>query len=45
VRGERLVLLVDPGEKNSGKPPMLPPGTGLIYKEKAGAARLTNQGR
>ncbi|TLY36499.1 MAG: tetratricopeptide repeat protein [Nitrospirae bacterium] len=45
VRGERLVLLVDPGEKNSGKPPMLPSGTGLIYKEKAGAARLTNQGR
>jgi len=45
VRGERLVLLVDPGEKNSGLPPTLPPGTGLIYKEKAGAARLTNQGR
>jgi len=45
VRGDRLVLLVDPGENKSGKPPTLPPGTGLIYKEKAGAAPLTKQGR
>jgi len=45
VRGDRLVLLVDPGENKSGKPPTLPSGTGLIYKEKAGAAPLTKQGR
>ena len=45
VRGDRLLLLVDPAEKNNGRLTSLPPGTGLIYKEKAGAARLTNQGR
>jgi len=45
VRGDRLLLLVDPTEKNNGRLTSLPPGTGLIYKEKAGAARLTNQGR
>jgi hypothetical protein len=45
VRGDRLLLLVDPTEKNTGKLASMPPGTGLIYKEKAGAARLTNQAR
>ncbi len=45
VRGDRLLLLVDPTEKNNGRLASLPSGTGLIYKEKAGAARLTNQGR
>ncbi len=45
VRGDRLLLLVDPTEKNTGKFASMPPGTGLIYKEKAGSARLTNQAR
>ncbi len=45
VRGDRLLLLVDPSEKNSIKSIALPSGTGLIYKEKSGQARLTNQGR
>ena len=45
VRGDRLVLLVDPTEKNNGRLTALPPGTGLIYKEKAGSARLTKEGR
>ena len=43
--GNRLLLLVDPGEKNGFKPATLPAGTGLIYKEKSGQPRLTNQGR
>ena len=41
VRGDRLLLLVDPAEKDNGKLTSMLPGTGLIYKEKAGAARLT----
>ena len=45
VRGNRLLLLVDPSDKNSIKSVTLPSGTGLIYKEKSGQARLTNQGR
>jgi hypothetical protein len=45
VRGNRLLLLVDPSEKNSIKSVTLPSGTGLIYKEKSGQTRLTNQGR
>lgn len=45
VRGDRLLLLVDPTEKSTVKPSPLPAGTGLIYKEKSGQARLTNQGR
>jgi tetratricopeptide (TPR) repeat protein len=45
VRGDRLLLLVDPTEKNTGKFASMPPGAGLIYKEKAGSARLTKEGR
>ena len=45
VQGDRLLLLVDPTEQNNGRPTSLPPGTGLIYKEKAGSARLTKEGR
>jgi hypothetical protein len=45
VRGERLLLLVDPTDKSGVKPATLPAGTGLIYKEKSGQPRLTNQGR
>jgi hypothetical protein len=45
VRGDRLLLLVEPAEKNSIKSVALPSGTGLIYKEKSGQPRLTNQGR
>jgi tetratricopeptide (TPR) repeat protein len=45
VRGERLLLLVDPADKNGIRPATLPAGTGLIYKEKSGQPRLTNQGR
>ncbi len=45
VRGDRLLLLVDPTEKGGVKPSTLPAGTGLIYKEKSGQTRLTNQGR
>ena len=45
LMGNRLLLLVDPGEKNGFKPATLPAGTGLIYKEKSGQPRLTNQGR
>ena len=45
VRGDRLLLLVDPTEKGSVKPSALPAGTGLIYKEKSSQTRLTNQGR
>ncbi|TAL12105.1 MAG: tetratricopeptide repeat protein, partial [Nitrospirae bacterium] len=45
VRGDRLLLLVDPADKNGLKPAQLPAGTGLIYKEKPGQTRLTNQGR
>jgi tetratricopeptide (TPR) repeat protein len=45
VPGDRLLLLVDPNEKNNGRLASLPPGTGLIYKEKAGSARLTKEGR
>jgi hypothetical protein len=45
VRGDRLLLLVDPTERNFGRLTALPPGTGLIYKEKAGSARLTKEGR
>ncbi|MBI3809633.1 MAG: tetratricopeptide repeat protein [Nitrospirae bacterium] len=45
VRGERLLLLVDPTDKSGVKPATLPVGTGLIYKEKSGQPRLTNQGR
>ena len=45
VRGERLLLLVDPADKSGLKPAQLPAGTGLIYKEKSGQPRLTNQGR
>jgi hypothetical protein len=45
VRGERLLLLVDPADKSGLKPAQLPVGTGLIYKEKSGQPRLTNQGR
>ena len=45
VRGERLLLLVDPADKSAIKPATLPAGTGLIYKEKSGQPRLTNQGR
>lgn len=45
VRGDRLLLLVDPADKNGVKPAQLPAGTGLIYKEKSVQPRLTNQGR
>jgi hypothetical protein len=45
VRGDRLLLLVDPTDKGNAKPAQLPAGTGLIYKEKSGQTRLTNQGR
>jgi len=45
VRGDRLLLLVDPTDKSGVKPATLPVGTGLIYKEKSGQPRLTNQGR
>ncbi|MEK6605782.1 MAG: family 10 glycosylhydrolase [Nitrospirota bacterium] len=45
VRGERLLLLVDPADKSGFKPATLPVGTGLIYKEKSAPPRLTNQGR
>ncbi|MEK6695274.1 MAG: family 10 glycosylhydrolase, partial [Nitrospirota bacterium] len=45
VRGERLLLLVDPADKSGFKPAQLPVGTGLIYKEKSVQPRLTNQGR
>ena len=45
VRGDRLLLLVDPTDKSGVKPATLPAGTGLIYKEKSGQTRLTNQGR
>jgi len=45
VRGERLLLLVDPTDQSGVKPATLPVGTGLIYKEKSGQPRLTNQGR
>ena len=45
IVGNRLLLLVDPAEKNGFKPAALPAGTGLIYKEKSGQPRLTNQGR
>jgi tetratricopeptide (TPR) repeat protein len=45
VRGDRLLLLVDPTDKSGIKPSALPAGTGLIYKEKSGQTRLTNQGR
>ncbi|HZC68204.1 MAG TPA: tetratricopeptide repeat protein [Nitrospirales bacterium] len=45
VRGDRLLLLVDPTEKNKGKIASLPLGTGLIYKEKSAPPRLTNQAR
>jgi hypothetical protein len=45
VRGDRLLLLVDPTDKGNVKPAQLPVGTGLIYKEKSGQTRLTNQGR
>ena len=45
VRGERLLLLVDPADKSGLKPATLPAGTGLIYKEKPVPPRLTNQGR
>ncbi len=45
VHGERLLLLVDSADKNGIKPAQLPPGTGLIYKEKSAPPRLTNQGR
>ena len=45
VRGDRLLLLVDPAEKNGFKPAQLSAGTGLIYKEKSNPPRLTNQGR
>lgn len=45
VRGDQLLLLVDPAEKSSIKSVALPLGTGLIYKEKSGQSRLTNQGR
>jgi len=45
ISGERLLLLVDPRDKNGLKPAALPAGTGLIYKEKSDRPRLTNQGR
>jgi hypothetical protein len=45
VRGDKLLLVVDPADKNSVKPAQLSAGTGLIYKEKSGQPRLTNQGR
>ncbi len=45
VRGDRLLLLVDPAEKNGFKSATLSAGTGLIYKEKSSPPRLTNQGR
>lgn len=45
VRGDRLLLLLDPAEKNRVKPSSFPAGSGLIYKEKSGQPRLTNQGR
>ena len=41
---ERLLLLVDPTDKNSVPVSALPAGSGLIYKEKPSQMRLTNQG-
>jgi len=45
IRGDRLLLVVDPSDKASVRGVTLPSGMGLIYREKSGQARLTNQGR
>jgi len=45
VRKERLLLLVDPTDKRGVTPATFPAGVGLLYKEKSGRPRLTNQGR
>ena len=45
VRGERLLLVMDPADQSGGTLATLPGGVGVLYKEKAMPSRLTNPGR